>query len=210
LILLLTNVSIGIACRSSRKAEQERESITHQGTGPPEKVREDAKREEVGGARTEVLLDEIQALTEQISEIASSKAEKWNERLAEKDLDDLLKRIYGAADRIREAAPELDLPEAPQELDAALDTVRIRMLQAREDIRRRTAAEREYYQLIAMLNQAVLQAKSGMKTGDEARELVRNALTELELYPEQPYFSRQLIRRAQRAKEEARELLHIM
>ncbi|TFF93879.1 hypothetical protein EU546_05665 [Candidatus Thorarchaeota archaeon] len=187
--------------------KQERESVTQQGTGPPEEVREDAKREEIGGASTEVLLDEIQALTEQISEIASSKTEKWNERLAEKDLDALLKRIYDAADRIREATPQLDVPEAPQELDTALNTVRIRMLQAREDIRRRTVAEREYYQLIVMLNQAVLQVKSGMKTGDEAREIVRNALTELESYPEQPYFSQQLIRRAERAKEEAHDLL---
>lgn len=199
LLFLILNALILLICSSSGKRDDDRKIARKQ------EQREDRSAE---SEDVPALLKRIYALADQISGIASSKTNKWNERIAEKDLDALLKKIYSTADRIRESTPELDLPQTPDELEAALETVRVRMLQARKDIRRRTAAEREYYQLVALLNQAVLQVKSGMKTGDEARQLVRNALRKLESYPAQPYFSQQLVCRAERAEEEARELLH--
>ncbi len=207
LVTLLAATIILFGCIISRNSKSE-DSVEQEESWLSEVFTEEV---EDGGSQrngTSLLLERIDELTDRISDTASFETEKWNERAAERDLEALLKRIYSIADRIRHQTPDVELPETPDALDMALETVRVRMLQAREDIRRRTEGEREYYQRVTLLNQAVLQVKSGMKTGEEGREIVREALENLKAREVQPCFSRQLLRRAERAKREAHNILH--
>ncbi|TFF91805.1 hypothetical protein EU546_08150, partial [Candidatus Thorarchaeota archaeon] len=181
LLSLLTMAAIGMlslfGCIFSARSKSTTDDRGEDATSS-EHTAEDAGDTESEQTDVDHLLERIDGLADRIDQIATSETDKWNERVAQKDLDVLLQSIYNTADTIRDQTKTMELPEVPAELETMLETVRVRMLQARDDIRQRTNSEREFYQLVTMLNQAVLQVKSGMKSGKEGRELVQNALRE--------------------------------
>ncbi len=153
---------------------------------------------------------DVRRLSRKMLEIPHEDMEKWNPDVAEKELNEWLQKCYGLTDKLTDMLVNLGDTRLADDLKEIRELVRLRVLEAREGMRKRTDAEREYYLLVTLLNQAVVQVKSGLKTGEEGREGVRRTLGNLESYPAQPYFSKQLVRRAKRAKEEARELLDSM
>ncbi len=153
---------------------------------------------------------DVRRLSKKMLEIAHQDMDEWNQDVAEKELNEWLEKCYAVTDKLTDMLVNLGETHLADDLKEIRELVRLRVLEAREDMRKRTEAEREYYQRVTLLNQAILQVRSGLKSTEEGREIVRKTLENLEAYPVQPYFSKQLKRRAEKAKEEARDLLHSM